>query len=96
MRIQVKKNSEPEIKKIYVYLKLKKEKVPPFSLSFKQKKMKTPTILLALVANLALTQASFYGPKDDVKELTPQNFGAAILDTDVNDISIPYPHFSLY
>ncbi|KAI8642221.1 hypothetical protein BD408DRAFT_367073 [Parasitella parasitica] len=45
--------------------------------------MKTQVVgtLLAVCANLALTQA-FYGPRDDVTELTPHNFGPAILDTD--------------
>jgi hypothetical protein len=41
--------------------------------------------LLTVWANLALTQA-FYGPKDDVTELSPQNFGPAILDTDVSTV----------
>ncbi|CAO0803515.1 unnamed protein product [Mucor circinelloides] len=36
---------------------------------------------LTVWANIALTQA-FYGPRDDVTELTPHNFGPAILDTD--------------
>lgn len=47
--------------------------------------MKTQFVgaFLAVWANLALTQA-FYTAKDDVLELTPQNFGGAILDTDVN------------
>jgi hypothetical protein len=44
--------------------------------------------LLAVWANLALTQASFYGAKDDVQQLTPNNFGAAILDTDVRISSL--------
>lgn len=44
--------------------------------------------LLAVWANLALTQAAFYGPKDDVQELTPNNFGAAILDTDVSHFPV--------
>ena len=46
--------------------------------------MKTQFVgaLLAVWANLALTHA-FYGARDDVLELTPQNFGSAILDTDV-------------
>ncbi|GAN02072.1 thioredoxin domain containing protein [Mucor ambiguus] len=45
--------------------------------------MKTQFVgaLLAVWANIALTQA-FYGPRDDVTELTPHNFGPAILDTD--------------
>lgn len=38
---------------------------------------------LTVWANIALTQA-FYGPRDDVTELTPHNFGPAILDTDVS------------
>jgi hypothetical protein len=47
--------------------------------------MKTQLVgaLLTVWANLALTQA-FYGPKDDVTELSPLNFGPAILDTDVS------------
>lgn len=46
--------------------------------------MKTQLVgaLLTVWANLALTNA-FYSPRDDVLELTPQNFGGAILDTDV-------------
>ncbi|KAK4512730.1 uncharacterized protein ATC70_003436 [Mucor velutinosus] len=45
--------------------------------------MKTQFVgaFLAVWANIALTQA-FYGPRDDVTELTPHNFGPAILDTD--------------
>lgn len=47
--------------------------------------MKTQFVgaFLAVWANIALTQA-FYGPRDDVTELTPHNFGPAILDTDVS------------
>lgn len=46
--------------------------------------MKTPILgaLLTICANLALTQA-FYTEKDDVVQLDPQNFGSALLDTDV-------------
>lgn len=51
--------------------------------------MKTQVVgaLLAVWTNLALTQA-FYGPKDDVTELSPLNFGPAILDTDVSICSL--------
>ncbi|KAI8331820.1 hypothetical protein EDC96DRAFT_548709 [Choanephora cucurbitarum] len=38
------------------------------------------TTLLTIWANLALTHA-FYGPRDDVVELTPRNFKTALLDT---------------
>lgn len=41
------------------------------------------TTLLTLWANLALTHA-FYGPRDDVTELTPRNFKTALLDTNVS------------
>lgn len=46
--------------------------------------MKTQIVgaFLTICANIALTHA-FYGARDDVLELTPQNFGGAILDTDV-------------
>lgn len=46
--------------------------------------MKTQLVgaLVTVWANLALTNA-FYGARDDVLELSPQNFGGAILDTDV-------------
>ncbi|CEP12011.1 hypothetical protein [Parasitella parasitica] len=59
-------------------------RVSLFNHSFPQiQSMKTQfaSALLAVWANLALTQA-FYGPRDDVTELTPHNFGPAILDTD--------------
>ncbi|KAI7906435.1 uncharacterized protein BX663DRAFT_427969 [Cokeromyces recurvatus] len=44
-------------------------------------KIKFISTLLAVYANLILIQA-FYGPKDNVVELTPQNFRNAILDSD--------------
>lgn len=53
--------------------------------------MKTQFVgaFLAVWANLALTQA-FYSPKDDVLNLTPQNFGPAILDTDVKELTFSF------
>lgn len=55
--------------------------------------MKAPLLsaLLTVIANAALTHA-FYGPSDNVLELTPQNFGPAILDTNV----IQYNELNLY